>query len=181
MIGNDDGRVRQVVSGILILVVLTLVVVGVLLGGRLIPGLLGEWIGTMVGVVTTPVFLEISFVILGFTIVLVINSVRRKREGEELVYLEQVDGVELPEHAKWAVYRDEPLAGEEPELIELAEGAMELGDLTEVADYLARMPESELEGVRALELRVKLAEASGMPELAERLAAELARRRELRH
>lgn len=179
MIGKEDGRVRQVVCGVSILLVLMVLVCGVLVGSKFLPGLLGEWVGTMVGVATTPVFLEITFVFLGFVVVLVINGVRRRREGDELVYLERAEGVDLPEHAKWAVYREEPLAGEEPDLIEQAEGAMELGDLEEVAEFLSKMSEEELGGLRALALRVRLAEASGKGGLAERLRGEWERRKEL--
>ena len=64
---------------------------GVWLAGAICRGCWGEWIGMMVGVMTTPFFLEASFIFIGLTLVMAINHWRQKREGDECVYLEQVD------------------------------------------------------------------------------------------
>ena len=88
-----DERWKQVLIGAAVLTALTCAVVTLLLGWRQAPGLLGEWLGTLVGIMSTPFFLEASFVILGVLVVMVINAVRRHREGDEFVTLD-----ELPEH-----------------------------------------------------------------------------------
>ena len=174
---DDDNRGRQLAVGVGILVFLTIAVCGVLIGWRYLPGLLGEWIGTMIGVMTTPFFLEASFVVIFLTVVVAINSWRRKRDGDELVYLEQVDGPDLPpgmpEHAKWAVYRQQPLAGEIPTLQEQAEGALAIGDFDSAAEAIAAMTEAELKIPETLALRIELANATGRSALAGQLETEL--------
>lgn len=85
---DEENPRRQVVVAAGILLSLAVLVSAVLLGWRLIPGVTGEWIGFMVGVVTTPFFLEASFVILGLLLVLMINHWRTTHSGDELVYLE---------------------------------------------------------------------------------------------
>lgn len=81
---------KQVVVVASILLGLTLLVCGALLGWRHLPGVWGEWIGAMVGMMSTPFFLEASFIFIGLTIVMWINHVRQKRDGDELVYLEEM-------------------------------------------------------------------------------------------
>jgi len=76
-----DERVKQVAIGIGILIMLTVVVTGLLTGWRLLPGLLGEWVGTMIGIMTTPFFMEASFIILGLVIVIGLNLWRRHEDG----------------------------------------------------------------------------------------------------
>lgn len=88
---DQEHRGRQIAVGVGILLAVTGLVCGTLIGWRYLPGLMGEWIGTMVGVATTPFFLEGSFVVLGLTVVVAINHWRQKRDGDELVYLEPAD------------------------------------------------------------------------------------------
>lgn len=167
-----DERIRQVIAA------------AVILGGVLVitilmrfssgfPGLLGEWLGTLTGFFSTPFLLEATFLTLGFLIVLVLNHWRLKRDGDEFVYLEQVAGPEvpgnLPESAKFAVYREAPLAGENPPLLAQAEGAAAIGDWDSVAELLGSMNEAELHLPATRPLRIALAEATGHDELARRL------------
>lgn len=160
-----------------ILGLLTLTVCGALIGWRFLPGLLGEWIGMMIGVMTTPFFLEASFVLIGLTLVMAINHWRQKRDGDELVYLERIEGPdvppELPERAKWAVYRDKPLEGETPSLQAQAEGALAIGDFESAAECIGAMSEAELKRPETLELRLELARATGRNALADQLENEL--------
>lgn len=155
----------------------TFAICAALLGWRFVPGWVGEWIGMMIGVMTTPFFMEASFVILGLVVVVGLNTWRRKRAGEELVYLEEIDGPEvpadLPDHAKWAIYREPPLPGETPTLREQAEGAMAIGDHAQAAECFAAMEAEELKTPEILELRLALAEACGRSDLAADLADEL--------
>ena len=174
---SEENRTRQIIIGSAILVVLTIVVCGALIGSRYLPGLLGEWIGMMIGVMTTPFFMEASFVILGLIIVIAINTWRRNRDGDELVFLERVDSPEgqgpLPEHASWAVYRKKPLTGEVPSLQVQAEGAVAIGDYDAAAELIGAMSEAEIKDPEILKLRLSLAEATGKADLAKQLAADL--------
>jgi hypothetical protein len=174
MVKTGDERTKQVAVGAGILLALALAVCSLLAGWRHLPGLLGEWVGFMVGVATTPFILEASFAILGLTVVLAINQWRRNRAGEEMVYLEQTDSPDkLPDHAKWAIYREPPLDGEIPTLRTQAEGALAIGDYESAAECFAAMSEAEMKLPESLELRLKLAQATGKTDLARHLESQL--------
>lgn len=100
----EENRTKQIVIGVCILVSLTIFVCGALIGWRYLPGLMGEWIGMMIGVMTTPFFLEASFIIIGLLVVMSINHWRETRDGDELVYLEDC--------GKWSAHGEPPAAGE---------------------------------------------------------------------
>ena len=174
-----DERVKQVAIGAGILMVLTVVVSGLLVGWRLLPGLLGEWVGTMIGILTTPFFMEASFIILGLVIVIGLNLWRQHKDGDEFVYLEQVAGPDvpkdLPDHAKWAVYREKPLEGEEMSRLTLAEGAFAIGDYPAAAECIGAMSRDELQQLDTLRLRLALAEATGRDDLVAQLQTEITR------
>ena len=173
---NSDRRVSQVVIGATVLIALGLLVSTVLIGYHYLPGIWGEWIGSMVGIMTTPFFLEASFIVIGFTIVLMFNIYRRNKDGDELVYLEQVDGVEgseLPEHAKWVVYKERPLDGEEPGWLDQLEGAAAAEDWDEVAGILSDVSSESLRLPGVLEVRIALANATGRLDRAQQLQEEL--------
>ena len=140
-------------------------------GWRFLPGLLGEWVGFMVGLMTTPFLLEFSFLFLGLMLVVFINHWRRSREGDDFVTLEQVTEQDagLPDHAAWAVFRSNALPGETPTLLAQAEGAMAVGDHPAAVDCLSEMSPAELALPETLRLRIELAKATGNPALAERL------------
>ncbi len=84
-----DERVKQVSVGVAILIVLTVMVPGLLLGWRSMPGLLGEWVGTLLGIMTTPFCMEASFAVIGLGIVIALNLWRQHRDGDDFVDLEQ--------------------------------------------------------------------------------------------
>lgn len=83
---------KQVLVAAAILAVVACGVVAMLLGWRSVPGVLGEWLGMVVGVMSTPFFLEASFVVMGVFIVIVVNTIRRQREGDDFVSLDELDG-----------------------------------------------------------------------------------------
>ncbi|MFT3990149.1 MAG: hypothetical protein QM680_01945 [Luteolibacter sp.] len=173
-----DPRIKQVVWAVAFFVVLTTVVVCAQVGWRHVPGLLGEWLGIMVGVMSSPFFLEGTFVVIGFLTVLSLNIWRRHKEGDEFVYLDQVTGPDvpanLPDTAKWAIYYTQaPMQGVEPSRLELAEGALAIGDYKALSGYLSEMSSDELKETPVMKLRIRLARATGHVELAERLADEL--------
>lgn len=172
----EGNRTKQIFAGAGILTVLTLLVTGTLLGWRHVPGLAGEWLGTVIGIMTTPFFLEGSFLLLGLVTVVTLNGWKRQREGDEFVYLEEVTGPEvpadLPDTAKWAVYTEMPLDVEEPSLAERAEGAIAIADYDAAAEWLAMMERGELVKPGILKLRIELAKATDRPDLAEDLERE---------
>jgi hypothetical protein len=166
-----DERVSQVIIGAGILAAVLIVSTAIRLLG-LMPGFLGEVFAMFAGFLSTPVFLEISFFILGILIVLAINLWRHKREGDEFVYLDEVkdpEAKDLPEHAKFAVFAQTPLPPETPSLLTQAEGALAIGDFEAAGEALAAMDEAELAKPETRELRIALAKATGKEELARRL------------
>ena len=143
MIVPRDERARQITVAAAILLGLALVICAVLLGWRHVPGLAGEWLGFVIGIITTPFFMEASFAVVGISVVLAINHWRQKRTGDDFRFLEQVKGgAELPEHASWAIFPDKPLAVEFPTLQAQAEGAMAIGDHEEAAKFFAAFTET---------------------------------------
>jgi hypothetical protein len=173
---SDRERAKQIAMGASILLALTLAVCGALVGRHYLPGLLGDWAGVMVGLITTPFILEASFIIIGLCVVMWINHCRERREGDEFVYLDQLDDESakgLPDQAKWATYRNKPLKGEMPGLLEQAEGAVAIGDYESATECIAAMSEVELKRPATLELRLELAKATGKESLVKQLEEEL--------
>jgi len=179
MVRIRDERVKQVVIGVSILIALTVMVPVTLISWRQLPGLFGEWIGTMIGIMTTPFFMEASFSLLGLLIVIILNHWRQHKDGDELVYLEQVVASELPkdlpECAKWAIYNEKPLVGETPSLLTQAEGAFAIGDYSSAANLIGAMSQNELDHLDTLRLRLDLARATDHHDLADRLEEEFYR------
>ena len=89
--GANDERVKQVAIAAAIVAAVTCAAVALLLGWRFVPGVLGEWLGTIAGVISTPFFLEASFVVVGVFIVIVLNTVRRQRDGDDFISLEHLE------------------------------------------------------------------------------------------
>lgn len=176
---EETNRSKQILIAAVILGTITVCVLTLLIGWRYVPGLFGEWLGVIAGLLSTPFLLEGSFVVLGLVIVLGLNSWRRMKEGEEFVYLEQVDGPgteRLPDHARWAVYRDKPLLPGTVSLLEQAEGAVQIGDFDSAAALIASMSHDELAADGVLEVRLAMAEAGGKAALADRLRGEIAKK-----
>jgi hypothetical protein len=82
------SRGKQFLVGGTILLIVACLVISLLIFWREIPGLLGETVGKVVGIMSTPFFMEASFVILGFFIVVSLNTWRRQKEGDEFVTIE---------------------------------------------------------------------------------------------
>ncbi len=101
---TTEHRGKQLAVGGLIMLLFSATIVSLLLFWRLIPGWVGETFGMIAGIVSTPFFLESSFAIAGFVVVILLNSWRRRKAGDEYVEIEEKD---LP-----AEYRSEP--GKQP-------------------------------------------------------------------
>ena len=167
-----SSQARQILGGVVLLLVIMVAICVVLLGYHHLPGVLGEWVGMMVGFATTPILLEITFLIFGFCVVFWLNHKRQQKDGGEWVYLEEMEGRGIPEHAKWAVLPVNAPLGEEPGLLDEAEGAADVEDWDGLVEVLAKLDERELKSVRVLGLRERLARATGRDDLAEELAGE---------
>jgi len=100
MVRLQDERVKQVAIGGGILLIITLLVTGTWVSWRMLPGLLGEWIGFIVGIMTTPFCMETSFVIIGLFIVISLNLWRRQCDGDEFVDLADIQPEEMKAQTK---------------------------------------------------------------------------------
>ena len=172
-----DERVKQVAVGAGILIAIGVIVPCTLIGWRYLPGLLGETVGTIIGVMTTPFCMEASFIVLGIIIVISLNNWRRIKDGDDFVYLEQIDGPDapkdMPDQARWAVYREKPLDAKLPSLLEQAEGAFAIGDYAAATEWIGEMSHEELKKQDTLTLRLELAKATGRTDLIELLENEI--------
>lgn len=143
--------------------------------GTYLPGFAGEVFSMIAGIMWSPILLDLSLFLMGFLLILWLNHLRRLRDGDEFVYLEQVDGPTdgLPAGARSAVYHEKP--GEPDPSLPLAaiEGALELRDTAEAARLLYELPEDELEHPAVLALRIRLAEMKGNDQVAAALRAKL--------
>ncbi len=81
----------SLIAGVAILFTIMILTASLLVGWHYVPGLAGEWLGTMAGVLSTPFFLEGSFFCLGVIIVMSLNSWRRHRAGDEYVSMEELE------------------------------------------------------------------------------------------
>jgi ABC-type amino acid transport system permease subunit len=168
-------RTRQVTIGALVIAgVWGLFLLLVMATG--LPGLAGEFFARIAAIVTTPFLMEASVIILGFILVLLINHWRRHREGDELVYLDEVEDAPkaMPDQARWAIYRDKPLDAGDPVPADLLEGAVAIGDHESAIEILDSMSDEERHRPEVMRQRIALAKATGKDELARRLEAELA-------
>lgn len=96
---NDAGlRVRQVVLAAMVLLGLALLICAALVGWVHLPGIWGEWLGTIVGVMSTPFFLEASFLFIGIILVIAINHHRQKRAGDDFVEMEVEESKDSSKH-----------------------------------------------------------------------------------
>lgn len=88
---DTDHRKTQIVIGATILMAITVAICGALIGWGYLPDILAEWIGLMIGIATSPFFMELSCVVMGLMLVVIINHWRRLRDGDEFVTLPSAD------------------------------------------------------------------------------------------
>ena len=169
-----DERPRQVAISIAIFSVVGALFVLIALGGRL-PGALGVVFAKIAGILSTPFLMEASLCFIGLVIVMLLNYWRHLRNGDELVYLDEIQNAptDLPDSARWALYNNKPLDPVDPTPADLLEGAIAIGDHTTATDALASMSDAERAQPEILRLRIALARATGKTDLAKRLESEL--------
>ncbi|GAA5483749.1 hypothetical protein [Haloferula sargassicola] len=172
---TKSSRLKQILIGGAVIGVAGLVLMLISLG-RFIPGPVGEWFGLLSGIISTPFLMETSLAGLGLLTVLIVNHIRERLEGDDFVYLDQIEGPgseKLPDQARWASYARKPLDPETPSMEDLLEGAVAAGDVDEATAILATMPAEQLAARPVMELRLRLAEATGHHDLARRLREQL--------
>ena len=88
---EDRERKRQLWAGMGIWGGMTLlIVVGLSCWGYL-PGVLGKYVGLVVGMLTSPFLMEIFCVVVAFVLVITLNQWRRNRSGDDFVEIEVED------------------------------------------------------------------------------------------
>ena len=169
-----DERRQQVLAGIGILAGVAGLIL-LIAYARFLPGVGGEFFARVLGIITTPFLMETSFFILGLMLVMGLNLWRQRRDGDELVYLEEVKDApaSLPDQARWAVYQEPPLNAETPAAADLLEGAVAIGDHESAVALLATMDDDQRKLPAVMRQRIRLARATGKDELARRLECEL--------
>lgn len=170
-----DERKQQVMVGFCVVAGVAGLIL-LIAWARYLPGLGGEFFGRILGIISTPFLMEASFCVLGLVLVMALNIWRQRRDGDELVYLEEVKDApaDLPDQARWAVYQSAPLEAGPPEAAVLLEGALAIGDHAAAVEILESMDDAERRQPEILRHRIALAQATGKDDLARRLAAELA-------
>ncbi len=88
---NQENRGKQVAVGGVIIFSLMSSVICLLVFWRYIPGWVGESVGKVAGLISTPFILEASFFVMGLGIVVLLNSWRRKKDGDDFVEFEERD------------------------------------------------------------------------------------------
>ena len=156
----SQSQRKSLTVGIGLLLAASAVIV-VLWAGTYLPGFAGEVFSMVSGILWTPVLLDISLFVIGLGLVLWLNKVRLAREGDEYVYLEQVEEPELPAdlpaEARSAVYSGPPAElADRPELAAI-EGALAMKDYAGATSLLLELDEEELEQAEVLALRCELA------------------------
>lgn len=88
---GDENRMRLILGGGAAIVSAGLVFSVLLVLRTKLGGFLGEWITMVMGVLTTPFFMEAFFAVMGLVLVCWINHRRRVKEGDEFVDLSKFD------------------------------------------------------------------------------------------
>lgn len=86
-----ENQGKQVAVGGVIIFSLMAAVICLLLFWRYIPGWVGESVGKIAGLISTPFILEASFFVMGLGIVVLLNSWRRKKAGDDFVEFNEQD------------------------------------------------------------------------------------------
>lgn len=141
---EEENRTKQIVIGASVLTLLAILTGTVILYSHSQSGVFGEWLSMMVGLMTTPVLLEISAFIIGLIAVLTINHWREKRAGDEFVYLDQQEKIS--------------------DLIDFksqVEAALKVGNYEAAHGWVRRMSEEELTRPETQALILQLTSATG--------------------
>ena len=106
---EESSSRRQIVLGAIVIGSVGVLAV-IIWSGKRLPGFAGEFFSMVAGLVSTPFLMEASIVLLGFFIVIGLNAWRAHRDGDEFVYLDEIDTSEKVDVSK---FPDESSAAEE--------------------------------------------------------------------
>lgn len=127
-----------------------------------IPGIIGEAAKKLSGIMCSPVFMELGFFFMGVVLLIVFNTIKRIKDGDEFVYLETVDAPEvkenLPKSKQSAVFKEAPLPFNEDIAIQIAtiEGALDMEDTEQAFQLLMELPKEVIETPEVQQLRQRL-------------------------
>jgi hypothetical protein len=86
---NTENRVRQIAVGGGIIFLFMSAVICLLAFWRYVPGWVGESVGLAAGLISTPFFLEATFILMGLGIVISLNSWRRRKDGDDFILFDE--------------------------------------------------------------------------------------------
>lgn len=157
------------------LILLAAVLIITIWWGTYLPGLAGEIFSMFAGIMWSPFLLDVSLFFMGLILILWLNNIRRLRDGDEFVYLEQVDDptANLPSDARSAVFPERPTELDPTVPLAAIEGALALPDPKQATELLMDLPEEQLDHPEVLTLRIRLAEMNGDTAAAEDLRKKL--------
>lgn len=168
----NSAQRKSLATGFGLILVVAAIIVLIWLGTYL-PGLPGEIFSMIAGIMWSPVLLDLSLFLIGLTLVLWVNHIRRKGDGDEFVYLEAVEGPDIPDdlsaESRSAIFRHRPEEPDRSIALAAVEGALDMGDLQTATELLLEVPEEELDLPDTLALRIRLAELNGDENSARRL------------
>jgi hypothetical protein len=111
----EENRKKQIAAVAVLILGIGGLASATLFGWRLVPGVFGEWLGTVIGVMTTPFLLEASFALIGLCLVVALNHRRWLRDGDEWVQLDVADEpAALPDHDASPSATHHPAAKSDP-------------------------------------------------------------------
>jgi len=170
-------RTKQVLAGVGVIIGFSGLLVLVAMG-RFLPGLGGEFFARILGIISTPFLMELILAAMGLVLILSLNHWRQRREGDELVYLEEVQDPtsEMPGRPRGRIDPKPPLRPEQASATDLLEGALAIGDHAAALEILNTMDHDTRSEPEVIRHRITLARATGKTELALQLDEELARR-----
>jgi hypothetical protein len=84
-----DERPKQVLAGVAVIAGFSGLLI-LVAAGRFLPGLGGEFFARILGIVSTPFLMEIILGVSGLVLVMTLNHWRQRREGDELVHLDEL-------------------------------------------------------------------------------------------
>lgn len=82
-------RTKQILVGVAVIAGFSGLLV-LIAAGRFLPGLGGEFFARVLGIISTPFLMELILATMGLVLILSLNHWRQRREGDELVYLEEL-------------------------------------------------------------------------------------------
>ena len=121
--------------------------VGLWAGHTYLPGFAGELCGKFQGLSATPFVMEFFLIAFGFVVVLLVNQIRQKREGDEFVELEiknKLHSIEPLSSAQMISKKSPPQLSAAMEVtLATLEGSLVIKDFKQAKEILNSIPLSD--------------------------------------